>query len=249
MRHQHLAQTNGTLSSTKSSALSLVDGNAPKNVRLTRAQVASRLGVSVSTVRRLEGTRLHPTLGGNDVRWFDENEVAALAAELANEPRVHSDTKRDAPRSRGELAALVFERFEQRQSLAEIVVGLRIETELVRALFDEWSLGLVEGQLRMTREPLVPRVHEIPRFSREQLAKRLEALPQQLVRISVGRYRGPFVLDSAYFADVVELGGFHVSGRCTTEMITDRFGPGDYRVTAYAFEPAGLLWEALIEGL
>jgi transcriptional regulator with XRE-family HTH domain len=226
-----------------------VEDNEPKKARLTRAQVASRLGVSVSTVRRFEGTRLHPTLGDNDVRSFDEMEVAALAAELANEPRAHGDTQRDVPRSRGELAALVFERFEQRQSLAEIVVGLRIEPEVVRALFDQWSLGLVEGQLRMNREPLLPRVHEIPRFSPEQLAKRLEALPTQLVRISVGRYRGPYVLDSAYFADVVELGGFHVSGPCSIDAITDRFGPGDYRISAYAFEPAGLLWESIVEGL
>ena len=30
---------------------------------LTRDDVAKRLGVSISTVRRLEGTRLHPSIG------------------------------------------------------------------------------------------------------------------------------------------------------------------------------------------
>lgn len=44
--------------------------------------VADRLKISGSTVRRCEGTRLHPTIDQNDVRWFDEREVAALAAEL-----------------------------------------------------------------------------------------------------------------------------------------------------------------------
>src|SRR5262245_710064 len=53
--------------------------------RLTRGQVATRLGVSVSTVRRFEGQRLHPTVDDKDVRWFEEKEVAALAAQLANE--------------------------------------------------------------------------------------------------------------------------------------------------------------------
>lgn len=52
--------------------------------------MASRLGVSVSTVHRFEGSRLHPPLGENEMRWFDEKQVAALAAELANEPRVRA---------------------------------------------------------------------------------------------------------------------------------------------------------------
>jgi hypothetical protein len=38
-------------------------------------------------------------------------------------------------RTRGDLAALVFECFEQRQSQAEIVIGLRVEPETVRELF------------------------------------------------------------------------------------------------------------------
>ena len=237
------------LSSKKSAPLSLVESIEPKNARLTRAQVASRLGVSVSTVRRFEGVRLHPTLGDNDVRWFDEKEVAALAAELANEPRAHGDSRAQTTHSPGELAALVFERFEQRQSLAEIVIGLRLQPDFVRALFEQWSLGLIEGHLRMRREPLVPRVHEIDHVSRAQLATLLESLPSQLVRISVGRYRGPYALDDAHFVDVVELGGFHVSGPCTADKITRRFGSGDYRVSAYAFDPAWLLWEVVVEGL
>jgi hypothetical protein len=239
------------MSSKKSPALSLVDTVEPKNARLTRAQVASRLGVSVSTVRRFEGSRLHPTLGDNEVRWFDEREVAALAAELANEPRssVTSNATAPEPRSHGELAALAFERFEQRQSLAEVVIGLRITPQLVRELFDEWSLGLIEGQLKMKRDPHVLRAHEIDSATRTQLTGRLAALPSQLVRISVGRYRGPFVLDDAHFADVVELGGFYVSGPCGIEEITHRHGHGDFRITAYALDPRALLWELVIEGV
>src|SRR4051812_42219317 len=68
--------------------LSVVSPNgATATASLTRAQVATRLGVSVSTVRRYEGDRLHPRLDEDDVRWFDDKEVASLAASLANEPR------------------------------------------------------------------------------------------------------------------------------------------------------------------
>src|SRR5262245_16674590 len=143
--------------------------------RLTRSQVASRLGVSVSTVRRLEGERLHPIVDDKGVRWFDENEVAALAAELVNDSNpkqsrtpTPSKPRTPDPRSAGEIASLVFERLEQRQSLAEIVIGLRVEPETVRALFEQWCLGLTEGQLRMEREPRLPRAHELERARLEK---------------------------------------------------------------------------------
>ena len=92
---------------------------------LTRAQVAARLDVSISTVRRYEGERLHPRVDEDDVRWFDEKEVAALAVTLTNDPRVirrrnaePASSTRGAQRSAGEIAAQMFERLEQRQSLA-----------------------------------------------------------------------------------------------------------------------------------
>lgn len=65
----------------KSRQISVVPATAPQQpTRLTRGQVAARLNISVSTVRRYEGERLHPTVDEHDVRWFDEREVAALAA-------------------------------------------------------------------------------------------------------------------------------------------------------------------------
>lgn len=231
--------------------------NAANAERLTRGQVATRLGISVSTVRRLEGTRLHPTIDGEDVRWFDEKEVASLAAELANTTNTKRKGTRGAPgveatpaRPQGEIAALVFERFEQRQSLAEIVVGLRILPETVRALFDQWSLGLTEGQLRMDREPSLPRASDLQRVKPGVLAARLAELPDdQLTRISVARFREWYPHGVHEYALVDELGGFHVSGPCTVREITQRHGGGSYRVTAYGFNPDGLRWELLVEGL
>src|SRR5688572_23662542 len=67
-------------------------------VRLTRSQVADRLGMSLSTVRRLEGDRLHPKVGADNVRWFDANEVAALAKEiLAARPPTERRKARSRP--------------------------------------------------------------------------------------------------------------------------------------------------------
>jgi hypothetical protein len=219
------------------------------NGRLTRGQVAARLNVSVSTVRRLEGDRLHPTVDEGDVRWFDEKEVAALAAAMVNDGKQVTKARPGAPpeqRPAGEIAALAFERFEQRQSLAEIVIGLRVEPEKVRALFDQWCLGLTEHQLR-SREPNLPRRGEVPRAKPEALAERLAQLPHgELTRISVARFRGDFLHGDAEYLEVYELGGFHVSGSCAIDEITRRYGPGEYRVTAYGLDPPALRWEVVV---
>lgn len=244
-------------SSPESRHLSVVRTKDPSATRLTRAEVAARLDVSISTVRRYEGSRLHPQVDEDDVRWFDAKEVAALAAELANQPRTQqrrnaaaSASAAQPQRSRNELAALVFERFEQRQSLAEIVIGERVEPDFVRALFEQWCLGLTEGQLQLAREPRVPREQEVAHARPETLGLRLAELPQgQLTRISAGRFRGLFQHGDHAYAEVIELGGFHVSGPCTIDEITRRFGPGDYRVTAYGFDPPGLRWEFLVKGM
>lgn len=47
---------------------------------LTRVQVARRLGKSIATVRRLEGSQLHPRRDASGVLRFDDAEVHRLAA-------------------------------------------------------------------------------------------------------------------------------------------------------------------------
>jgi DNA-binding transcriptional MerR regulator len=226
--------------------------------RMTRGQVAKRLGISVSSVRRYEGERLHPSVDDNDVRWFEEKEVTALAAHLANQSGAKGTrgakglvARPSEERTAGEIAALVFERFEQRQSLAEIVIGLRVEPDVVAQLFEQYCRGLTERQLRK-REPNVPLVDDIPKVHRSELERRLAALPNdQTTRISVGRWRGSYPAgeDRADHAWLVELGGFVVGGPCAIDEVTRRYGSGSYRVTAYSFEPAGVRWEVLIEDL
>ncbi|MBA3465001.1 MAG: hypothetical protein H0T46_34015 [Deltaproteobacteria bacterium] len=223
---------------------------------LSRAQVAERIGASVATVRRYEGTLLHPHLDKDGTHRFDPKEVTALAASRANQALDRGKIRNAKPvvsdaRTRGEIAALVFERLEQRQSHAEIVIGLRIEPELVGELFDQYCLGLTERQLRK-REPRVPLMEDIETATRLDLTKRLGALPEvEVTRISIGRWRGVYPAgdDKADYAWIVELGGFHVSGGCTVDEITQRYGPGSYRISAYGFNPPGLRWELLIEDL
>lgn len=222
---------------------------------MTTSEVAARLNISVSTVRRYESDRLHPTVDDKDVWWFDEREVAALAAELMNAAGAKRSSGTEiasAPETRthGELAALVFEHLEQRQSFAEIVIGLRIPPEIVRPLFDQWSMGLTEGQLRMMREPSVPWANELHCVLPDVLAARLVELPEgQLRRISVARYREVLTHSLQDFTRIDELGGFHVSRPIAVSEITRRHGKGAFRVTAYGFDPNGIRWEVLVEGL
>src|SRR5262245_42672582 len=99
----------------------------------------------------------------------------------------------------------------------------------------------------MAREPRVPRRGEIPRASAASLASRLGELPDgEMTRISIGRSRGDFQHGEREFIEIVELGGFHVAGPCSVDEITRRFGAGDYRITAYGFEPPSLRLELLV---
>jgi len=244
----------------------LPGGNPAAPARLSRAQVADRLGISISTVRRYEGSRLHPQIGADSVHWFDASEVAEFAAELANEPRmlrrlrnaasgVSNGGAKAAPRSADEVAAQVFERFEQRQTLAEIVIGVRITPERVRELHVQWSQGLVEYHLRMASAPYGPLERDFVRIGPAELAARLAELPEGLTRVSVGRHRGEFLAttpegnEEMAYAHVAELGGFLVSGPCELTEITHRFGDGNYRVTAYSIDPPTLRWEVIAEGV
>jgi hypothetical protein len=240
---------------SKPSHLSVVSNANDTAVMLSRAQVAARIGASVATVRRYKGTLLHPVVGKDGTHRFDPKEVTALAASRANQALDRGAIRNEKPdpdaRTRGEVAALVFERFEQRQSHAEIVIGLRIEPEVVGELFEQYCLGLTERMLTK-REPRVPLQSDIELINVPDLEKRLAALPDaEVTRISIARWRGAFPagVERSDYAWLVELGGFHASGPLTADDIVRRYGPGSYRVTAYGFAPPGVLWEVLVEGI
>jgi hypothetical protein len=120
---------------------------------LPRTETAKRLGVSTSTVRRYRGDKLHPIRGADGVNRFDAKAVAELATSLLNDSggkpprkpqRNAAAAAHEVKRTEGEIAAEVFERLEQRQSLAEIVIGVRVPPDLVRELHRQWQIGLIE---------------------------------------------------------------------------------------------------------
>jgi hypothetical protein len=229
----------------------------PKPDLLTRAQVARRLGISLSSVRRMEGERLHPTVGADGVRRFDPAEVASVASDLiervpASGKRRHGTSDAGSPAvAPGELAARVFECLEERQSLAEIVVGLRVAPDVVRKLHHEWLVGLVEGELSSPRHALP--VDDSRRLRERHLpagglAELLANLPLGTrTRISVARDLGDFYAESGEARNVVELGGVVVTGPVDPATLSRRYGKGPVRVTAYCLEPRGCLWEVLTE--
>jgi DNA-binding transcriptional MerR regulator len=199
-----------------------------KSAALMRNDVAKRLGVSISTVRRLEGTRLHPAIDANGARRFKASDVERLAKELEAEQRSPRNAQQAVVRAaeipKGELAALVFERLEQRHSLSEIVIALRLPPEDVRDLHHTWLVGLYAGELQRKELALPARNTDqdvIRRATPVQLAQLLAALPsKQSTRISIARVVGEVIVyegkDSDGFVEyrnLCELGGFDVSAR------------------------------------
>jgi AcrR family transcriptional regulator len=234
-----------------------------RDTLLTRADVAARLGVSTSTVRRYEGDLLHPRKGADGVNRFDAQEVGALAMTLLGQkpPKPKPKDARTAEKPRGpartpgDIAAEVFERLEQRQSLAEIVVGVRVTPELVRDLHREWQRGLIEGELERDTPVLPVGDHRMKRernVKQPQLAGMLAGLALGTsTRISVARCLGiDYVNGGDEVRRLSELGGFVVQGPFAVDELLSRYGKGEYRITAYAFAPPGLLWEVIcsIEG-
>jgi len=107
--------------------------------KLTRAQVAGRLSVSVSKVRSMEGTALHPEVIGG-VHYFAANDVDAVALSLPASRR--SRQRLDE----GQIAARVFYLIEHGKELNEIVQELEVPPQLVRTLYHEWKTDFMDGE-------------------------------------------------------------------------------------------------------
>ncbi len=113
--------------------------------RLTRKQVAERLGVSLSKVRTMEGKELHPTRD-NGVNYFAVAEVDALARAGA------APVKKKGALTDGQLAARVFRLLDAGKNLRDIVIELEESPERIRALYREWSVpDFAEGERQRVR--------------------------------------------------------------------------------------------------
>ncbi len=131
---------------------------------LTRSQVARRIGRSIATVRRLEGTKLHPLVTSNGVRLFDPKEVGDVAHEVATTGRALGgdipfevapdiDEQADQASLSLQLRDLEGQLLEERQKNVQLqreADGLRRRQQQWKADIDDACAAVVtalEGQL------------------------------------------------------------------------------------------------------
>ncbi len=163
-------------------------GTHPESPRfLTRSQVASRLGVAITTVRRLENKgRLHPrrTKRGFLFRIEEINRIEPGYASRARSPR---------PLQTGEIAARAFELFEHGKGLRDVVIILRQPPEAVRELYRQYALSgdlIVPAEIRQQierfgfgGEDYSLKAEDIPRFFHNLLAL-IERLRAQSLHVA-----------------------------------------------------------------
>jgi hypothetical protein len=107
--------------------------------KLTRAQAAERLGVSISKVRSLEGTALHPEVI-DGIHYFSKDDVDAVACSIPASTR--GRRRLDA----GQIAARVFRLIDNGKEVREIVEELEVPPQLVRELYREWKTDFLSGE-------------------------------------------------------------------------------------------------------
>lgn len=120
---------------------------------LTRGQVATRLGISTSSVRRLEWDLLHPVQDDRGNWRFDPAELDGLPARRTRGDEGRSAAADEARTNarKGRLAARVFCMFARDISLPQIVVATKQPPEVVRALYHEWVTSLHDHEWDASR--------------------------------------------------------------------------------------------------
>lgn len=155
---------------------------------LTRGQAAAALGVSKSTVRRMESTgALRPVAVVGGVRYFAPQDVEALAVRSHHAASV------------GDLAAVTFRRFNEGATLRDLVIELRQPPEVLRELRRQWSMDWEAGEKERRRQEAAARdereAREHERLMRqydrdareaEKLAARAAEQEREAERLRVG---------------------------------------------------------------
>ncbi len=142
-------------------------------------------------------------------------------------------------------------------SLSEIVIALRVPPEDVRELYHTWLVGLCAGEVQrkeprfLRGTPISMRSGESQRCSSRSCSRAAgEAVDADQHRAHARRVRDPRRpgADAGFveYRNLSELGGFDVSGPIALADIMARVGAGQYRVSAYGFEPRGLRWEVFL---
>lgn len=196
----------------------------------------------------MEGRQLKPAIGDGGVRLFDPEQVRAVAAAIVRSVGNRSHEVGNQRLSPGELAAEVFERLEQRQSLSEIVRALRVEPSKVRALYHEWRICLELGEQRREKEDAAPlRTTRAQERRVNNLDELLATLPTEPIRLSLARFAMDFYAEYEEGRIHEELGGFIATGPMTASELQKQYGTGSFRVTAYSLRECRVLWEVFAE--
>ena len=122
--------------------------SAPAPPRVRRQAAAELLGISITSLRRLEGDLLHPHVDPDGVHWFAVADLEAARARVPVRPRPRAPLSADEQREAraGRQAATAFRLFGRGHTLAEVVVAMRLPPERVRALYHEWVTSLETGE-------------------------------------------------------------------------------------------------------
>ena len=99
----------------------------------TRGQVARRLGMSLSSVRRMEGELLKPIVDARGVHHFEEAEIQAVFVRVRRMRAPHDE------HADGALAAAAFALFRSGADVIAVVKELREAPEKIEALFVQWN--------------------------------------------------------------------------------------------------------------
>lgn len=121
-------------------------GSPAGRARCTRSAVASILNVSVTTVRRFEGTLLHPVKGEDGIHLFDPVEVEELAGRRPTVTPAKNST------AEGEVAAAAFALFKKKTSPRDVVIELEQSPALIQKLHEDWER--LDGRLVLGEEVL-----------------------------------------------------------------------------------------------
>jgi hypothetical protein len=100
---------------------------------VNRSEAARMLGVSVSTLRRREGTELTPVVDANGVHMFEEAQVRSVMVTIRRRQCLQSLGARA-----GDLAADVFEMLDNAVHPVDIVKRLRVPPDVVTTLREQW---------------------------------------------------------------------------------------------------------------
>jgi hypothetical protein len=103
----------------------------PAGRLLRRTEAARMLGVSKSTLRRMEGDALTPVVGPRNVHLFQEEEIRSVIVTR----RAHLE----AGPAAGDVAAEAFALFDAGVHVVDAVKQLRVSPELVERLHSTWA--------------------------------------------------------------------------------------------------------------